>query len=340
MHYSVLARYIFVSFIFTSPASANCILFNDNERLSNYCLLESVTGKLLDKNSTLFIAKNLRREGYFGGLEKPEFSTRFYPTIDYSNNINGGNPDKPFILGALEFEGDKDLIKQEGIITALNAEVRSRLTFDVGKYIDTSLLGSYSYSPKHKNGFSTVSIDTCLKNKIAPRNSLDFCTYVTKQKKEISENSTKNFSLNLGHLSFNKNAGFTEGKIGVTHLVSNNYSQNQIALSLDTIHKKSFYTSIVLRLGEPVQNSIALNYGLNLKVASILNNRKLGLEFSHELNNGGLIFGVKRSEITNRVSLNSILNNNANLRFSYTSVDSSIDYFDQSYPSLVLTYLW
>ncbi len=42
-----------------------------------------------------------------------------YPDFDYSDNINGGNPDKPLILGELEFEGDPELIKQEGVIGTL-----------------------------------------------------------------------------------------------------------------------------------------------------------------------------------------------------------------------------
>ena len=113
----------------SNSGSASCLLFNENERLSNYCLLETVKGKVVDQNTAIIVSQKLKREGYFGGLEKSEWSTRFYPDFDYSNNINGGNPDKPLILGELEFEGDPELIKKEGVIGTLNFKGNNRATF-------------------------------------------------------------------------------------------------------------------------------------------------------------------------------------------------------------------
>ena len=49
-------------------------------------------------------------------------------------------------------------MKQEGVITTLNMRVNNRSTLDAGKYFQTNLHGSYSYSPKHNNGFSNASI--------------------------------------------------------------------------------------------------------------------------------------------------------------------------------------
>ena len=64
-------------------ASASCLLFNENERLSNFCLLERVEGKVVDKNTAVIVTQNLKREGYFGGLKKSDWSKSFYPGIDY-----------------------------------------------------------------------------------------------------------------------------------------------------------------------------------------------------------------------------------------------------------------
>ena len=91
---------ILVTYIISlgSFASANCLIFNENERLSNFCLLESLAGKVVDKNTAVIVTEKLKREGYFGGLKKSDWSTSFYPNIDYSENINGGNPDKPLVL--------------------------------------------------------------------------------------------------------------------------------------------------------------------------------------------------------------------------------------------------
>jgi hypothetical protein len=126
------SRFIILVIYFISfgkIGSASCLLFSENERLSNYCLLETVKGKVVDQNTAIIVSQKLKREGYFGGLEKSEWSTRFYPDFDYSNNINGGNPDKPLILGELEFEGDPELIKKEGVIGTLNFKGNNRATF-------------------------------------------------------------------------------------------------------------------------------------------------------------------------------------------------------------------
>ncbi len=104
----ILSLYFSVSGTFVS---AGCVIFTENERLTNFCLLESFEGKVVDKNTAIFITQKLKREGYFGGLKKSHWSTNVYPEIDYSGNINGGNPDKPLILGELEFSGDPDFIK-------------------------------------------------------------------------------------------------------------------------------------------------------------------------------------------------------------------------------------
>ena len=80
-----------------------------NERLTNHCLLETVKGKLVDEQTMQIVVFRLKREGYFGGLEKPSFQGTLYPDIYYSENINGGNPNKNLVLGNLEFEGDFDI---------------------------------------------------------------------------------------------------------------------------------------------------------------------------------------------------------------------------------------
>ena len=330
---------LYFSLIGTS-VSSGCLLFNENERLSNFCLLESVEGKVVDKNTAMIITQKLKREGYFGGLIKSGWSTSFYPDIDYSGNINGGNPDKPLILGELEFSGDPDFIKQEGIITTLNLRSNNRSTFDLGRYLQTNLFGSYSYSPEHNNGFSNASMESCFSNKIAPKNSVDICASVSQQNKQISESNSKSLSFNLSNLAFNEYIGFSEGKLGLIHFASDVYVQNQLALSWDTIHKENFYSAVRLKVGNPVKQQIALKYGLTLGFSRIISNRKVSLSLTHEVSDGGILLGVDRSDITNKVGFNTLVSPSASVQLGYTSVDSSIDYFDDSYPSLSLTITW
>ena len=320
--------------------SASCLLFNENERLSNFCLLKSVEGKVVDKNTAIIVTQKLKREGYFGGLENSDWSTSFYPGIDYSENVNGGNPDRSLVLGDLEFVGDPELIKQEGVITTLNMRVNNRSTLDAGKYFQTNLHGSYSYSPKHKNGFSTATLESCFTDKITSKSSIDICASSSMQKKEISENRDSRLSVYFGNLNFNKTIGFSEGKLGIMHLVSDEYSQNQFTLSWDTIHNKNLFSAINFRIGDPVRDQTALRYGLDINVSKIIMSRKINLRFSNEIHDGGLLFGIDRSDVINKFSIQTVINQNASIHFGYTSKNSNIDYFDERHPSLSLTFIW
>ena len=58
-------RFVIVVFSIISLgtfASASCLLFNENERLSNFCLLESVEGKVVDKNTAIIVTQKLQEE--------------------------------------------------------------------------------------------------------------------------------------------------------------------------------------------------------------------------------------------------------------------------------------
>ena len=340
MNYFTLLISFILSFLITSAASASCLVFNENERLSNFCLLESVKGKIIDKNTAALVTQKLKREGYFGGLKKSDWSTSFYPVFDYSNDINGGNPNKPLVLGGMVFDGDPELIRQEGVIATLNLRASNRSTLGSGKYFQTNVSGSYSFSPEHKNGFSNASINACYKNKITSQNSLDICASASNQKKEISESNNKSLSLALSNLSFNNDVGFSEGQIRVKRIGNDSYIQNQLAISLDTIHKQKFFSTLRLRKGEPVDSQIALNYGLDLSLSRIIKNRKYSLSIGQEYRDGGMLLGVDRSDLANTISLNAMINANTRIRVGYTSNNSTIDYYDQSYPSINLTYNW
>lgn len=101
-------------------ANPNCFLTTENERLTNYCLLENTRGKLLNENTMKLVLGRLQSEGYFGGLARPAISGAMYPDLYYSNNINGGNPNKKLVLGDLVFSGDPNLIARGGVVVGVN----------------------------------------------------------------------------------------------------------------------------------------------------------------------------------------------------------------------------
>lgn len=156
----------FTTFIGATSVKANCLMFGENERLSNYCLLESIKGKLIDQSTANIVVHKLTQEGYLGGLNKPATTFNFYPDIAYSNNINGGNPDKPLIIGNLKFEGEPNLVAKKGAVLSLNLRSSARKTYGVGRYINAFVSGAFLISPEHSLSYTNARLGICSKNRI------------------------------------------------------------------------------------------------------------------------------------------------------------------------------
>ena len=161
----IIILFAFIS-LWTTRAQANCLVFSQNERLSNYCLLNEVSGKLMDGQTASVVVQRLQMEGYFGGISEPTWATKIAPSVTYSNNINGGNPNKKLVLGNLEFDGDPNLVAKQGIVGNLNLNAFNRVTFGEGDYITTSLASALSYSLEHDISYSNASANICSKNKV------------------------------------------------------------------------------------------------------------------------------------------------------------------------------
>ena len=324
----------------TENASASCLVFNQNERLSNYCLLETLKGKVVDQDTVNILTDRLKQEGYLGGLEKPNWSTNVSPTIDYSRNINGGNPDRALVIGGLEFQSDPEFLRQEGVITSVRITTTNRNTFGVGKYLHSSLSAAYSYSPEHDNGYTDASLNTCYKNQLAQTNFLDVCASGKFQKKEFSDDNSKSLSLHLSDLNYDDDLGTSQSRIGIIHFSNLSYSQNQIEFSWDLISKEKYFLSTSARFGDAVENETALKYGLVVNFSKILKNRKYIFSLVHEVGDGGELLGVARRDSTNKVTVQSSLNSKVIITAAYTATNSTIDYYDESYPSVYLTFNW
>ena len=95
---------------------AGCLNENTESRLANFCLVNSLNGKTIDLSTASIIDFNLKREGYAAGLglpnrvERTSIQAYVTPTIDYNSNINGGNPNRPLVLGGLTFTGDEEFL--------------------------------------------------------------------------------------------------------------------------------------------------------------------------------------------------------------------------------------
>ncbi|MDC1482361.1 hypothetical protein N8146_08810 [Ascidiaceihabitans sp.] len=313
---------------------------NQNERLVNYCLLESVTGKLIDERTAILVSQRLKQEGYFGGLTSPLVRTHVFPTLSHSSNINGGNPDKSLILGELEFEGDPNLVAKEGAVVGANFSSTYRATYKEGQYLNASLLVGVSFSPEHSMNYTTLNWSACSRNKLRPASYLDFCVNASNLNRKLSIDRTESVSLSLGHLKYRSKFGFSDLGYGLKRSFYEGYEQNQAHISLDTIHEKQWYSSVRVRLGEAVADKLALNYGLDASATRMIGGRLITVSLGREFSNGGKLLGVNRADRTTRVQVSVPLTEKVSAKVGYAKTDSSIDYFDERGLSSNLTLVW
>jgi len=324
---------------FASSAQANCLAFTENERLANYCLLETISGKVVDENTAALVFQRLSLEGYFGGLPKAVSDYDITPTLYYSDNINGGNPDKKLRLGNLEFDGEPDLVAKTGTVVGLRLSGNSRFTYGEGRYLNTSVLASLAYSPEHSLSYTQSNLQVCSKNKVRRDAHVDICASLNKQNKEISSSDESSVTTSYSKM-FLHEFGATELKISLRQLSAQDYEQKQLTLSSDLIHTNNGFYSVGLTLGESVQDQLATRYIFNVNAAKYYAGRKYNLSFTHGFSNGGKLLGVDRNERTNSLVISTAIRANTSLRIGYANVTSSIEYFDRSYPIVSLTRSW
>ena len=55
---------------------------------------------------------------------------------------------------------------------------------------------------------------------------------------------------------------------------------------------------------------------------------------------GGQLLGIARRDRTNRFKIESFINSKVFLTAGYTATSSTINYYDERYPTLHLTFIW
>jgi hypothetical protein len=143
---------------FSPPLYASCVDGDADSRLQTYCVVNSAQGQLVSLRTAQVVDYRLKQDGYERGLGLPgsvqqtTISPYATPIIDYSTNINVGNPNRPLVLGNLTFTGDETLLRKEGLVAGVGIGANGRRIYGEGKYVDYSLGASYAHSQEHDIG--------------------------------------------------------------------------------------------------------------------------------------------------------------------------------------------
>ena len=335
----LLSVFVFIqSLILPQQAAASCLANSGNERLSNYCLAQIVSQWGAPAQTALMIDSRLKREGYASGLGFPapaaqhELSGFVTPILDYSDNINGGNPNKPLVLGGLTFTGDPALLQKAGVLLGARVGFYGRSIIGEGNYIDHQASVSYEHAPEHGIGIKRLNASVCSKNHLGGLLYADLCAVAGRQIKQLSDQKNQTLNMTLSKIVRLGGSSFNEAKFGVLKNYNEGLNQKQIAVGIDTIFANGLFSSATIRLGEAVKDEHALRKAGSVNLGYSVKGKPILVRFSISDASGRTMIGVDRRDITKSIGLVYGLTPKVSLSAGYESVDSSIDYFDVKTP--------
>lgn len=319
-------------------AEASCINANADTRLRTYCVAETLVGNAVTLNDALLLDTLLKREGFAAGIglanlvDTSTTQTFVSPVLDYNTNINGGNPNRPLVLGGLTFTGDEESLRRKGVVAGVAAGVNGRRVYGDGDYLDYALSASYAYSPQHGMGIARGSANVCSRNHIANQWYMDACGDTTRLVRDLAAETNSGLSLSTAKLFTTGNGAYHSASVGVRRYYAEAYQQNQIQLGWNTVRNRGAYTGFTFSFGEAVPNQLAQRRSVSATVGTTVFDRALTATASYSYADGGRLLGFERNDGTRSLTLNYALNANLSVTVGYRTVDSSIDYFSEQEP--------
>ena len=323
-----------------SSLMANCYIGGTNERLENYCLIHAINGSEISISTARQFDIRMRREGYQSDLglnyaaPKSTFGAAIYPTLKYSNNLNGGNPPTDLVLGSFAFQGDPNYYLKTGLIGGATLGLGGRYIYGEGRYLNYNINGGYAKNPQHDLEVMSKDFNLCSFNHIVDWWNLDACLSGSSVQKELSQQKTTSMSISMSKIFNGKLDRYHQVGMSINRLYMNDYTQDQLKLSVDTIYSNNFTSKAEIGFGEAVTNQLATRLSIATRVAIRVAGDPVILNADYSEASGGKLLGYDRSEQRFSLSASRPVSHYFNLTIGYQVIDSNIDYFDARYPSI------
>lgn len=325
-----------VALLAPTASYAFCDQSAASSRLQVYCLSNVLSMTPTDVGSAQLLDYRLKLEGYSRGIGLPglvnqtTFSPYISPILEFSSDINGGNPNRPLVLGSLTFFGDEEFFRKSGVVAGIGVGGSGRSIYGEGRYLEYSIGSSYAHSPKHDIGITRSFANLCSKNDIGQNFYLDGCLATSRVIRELSDDENSSASLSIAKLFSEDNQQFNEASVGLRRVFDDEFEQNQIILKLDTLHEAGYFTSLGASFGEAVENRLAMRQSLSASIGGYVGDRPVSASFSYSHSDGGRLIGFVREDTTATFNLAYAIRPNINVSVGYSETNSSISYFDET----------
>jgi hypothetical protein len=282
----------------------------------------------------------LKREGYVAGLglptDLPRKRMEFFagPLLEHNSNINGGNPDRPLVLGSIVLNGDPKLVRKAGIVAGFGGGVNGRHTYGEGRYLDYGLRVSYVHSPEYDIGIARVSANVCSRNHIRNHWYVDACGASSRLVRDLAAETTSGLTIGATKLFTTNRTAFHSASVGIRRHFEESYRHEQILFGLATTRTNGIYTAINFALGESVDNQFVLRRSIQATVGTSLFSKPLSATFGYSFSDGGVLLGFEREDTAKNLSISYAVTPKILVAVGYKRTKSTIDYFSENEPNV------
>lgn len=327
---------LMATFVLPSVVLASCSSGGAENRLVTFCMSERYAGQTISNEIARVLDERLKREGQLGGLgawqnaDALSFAPFLTPLLEYSSDINGGNPDRPLILGGLQFIGDPDLIRKAGYLVGLSGGGDARLVYAPRRFLEVGVGLNYLYSPEHALPVRRQSARACSKNRLGDDWYLDLCAQANRLEKDLIESSSETYSASIAHLFSSATSRHHQVAFGLYRLNNDAYAQDQFTLGFETIHNGGLFTRLDASFGELVPNTLVTRHTLSATIGGLVAARPLRATVGYRAAKGGRLLGVARDDDRVFIDVSYAVHPRVRVSVGYSQIHSTIDYFDES----------
>jgi hypothetical protein len=289
----------------------------------------------------------LQQEGYRGGLgidqttRSDKLRRAITPVIAYTQNVNGGNPDRPYINGGTL---DPALVHKGGLLFGAAIDGNGRKIYGPGQYIDYAFQGSYAQAPAYAVAVKTLSAQVCTKHNVRDYLYIDLCGNDQRVWKDLTNDRYSDLSLSGSKLISYNALTHHALSLGARYAQYGSHSQKKLFASLITIYPRGRFSKLTATFGEPVAGKLAIQHAVNASLSTLIFNRPASATAGYTHMKGGKekalqnlsIVTLDRSDHSAMIGLTYQVTPKLSIGLRYTRTDSSLDYFDISEPSFSL----
>lgn len=297
-------------------------------RLELHCRLGAAEGRAIGAAEFGALAVLARAQGRVQGHADPPRLVPFAtPILRHEADINGGNPDRPLVLGNLVFASDPARLRRSGLVAGAEVGLSLRLARPPGLRLGLLAAWSGVTDRAGEPGIRGVRVQGCAERDLARGWFAEGCAEMQRSLREFARSDTRATTLRLGRVFTTRGPVHAEASGAVARMRLDFAGQNRLIGRFDMIHPAGWHGGVQIMAGSAMPGRHAVRREGVARLRLPIGTRWVRLEGSIAAASGSSYFGIARTETILGATLAVPLGRALRLSLGYRRTRASIDYF-------------